>query len=213
MPSFYSTNNPDLDSTRESIHGTPLPPKFTSKRNRFVNEYLRDLNQAAAAVRAGYAAKSSSRMARKLMADPTVQVKISEGFARREKRMELSQDEVVRELMKVAFQDMGLFVTWDADGATLKPSDQLPEGSTAVVSEVVSTITEHGSNTRVKLHSKLEALNMLSRHLGMFVERVEHTGKVDIDTAIYQERSLEELEGMLKALDTGTVVEGGGSVE
>ena len=79
--------------------------------------------------------------------------------------------------------------------------------------QVTSTVTERGSNTRVKLHSKMEALSMLARHLGMFVERVEHSGKVNIDTDIYQEMSLEEARDMLRALRSRPVLEGEGSVE
>jgi phage terminase small subunit len=190
------------------------------RRSQFIHEYLRDLDATAAVVRAGYSTKSAKSTAHTLMQDTAVQAEIQAAFARRVKRMELKQDDVVRELMAVAFADIGTFVTWDDSGLTLKPSSSLDKGDTAVISEVIHTVSEKGGTTRVKLHSKMEALNMLSRHLGMFVERVEHTGRIDISADIYQSMSVEEAQGMLKELRSRKVldvpvriVEGEGKVE
>ena len=47
----------------------------------------------------------------------------------------------------------------------------------AVISEVSQTITEARGTIRVKLHSKLDALEKLGRHLGVFKLDAETAGK------------------------------------
>jgi hypothetical protein len=47
----------------------------------------------------------------------------------------------------------------------------------AFVSEVSETTTEHGGSLKLKTNDKLKALELLGRHLGMFKEKVEVTGK------------------------------------
>lgn len=187
--------------------------KMTLRRKRFINEYLRDLNQTAAAIRAGYAKKTAGETASELMKNPDIQVQIQDSFIRRSKRTELKQDDVIREIAAVAFADMGTFVSWDNNGLKLKDSLTLNKGESSVISEVIHTVSERSSSTRVKLHSKLEALNMLARHLGMFVEKVEHTGKIDINTDVYQNMSLKEAQEMLKAFRARPALEGKGLVQ
>ena len=62
-----------------------------------------------------------------------------------------------------------------------------PEGASAAVIKVkerrVSSGRENSTETATtefQLADKLSALEKLCKHLGMFVERVEHSGKVDL---------------------------------
>jgi phage terminase small subunit len=78
---------------------------MTPKRARFCAEYLVDLNAAAAARRAGYSARTANSTGYELLQAPDVQAEIARLQAERAARTELSQDFVVRELMKVASQE------------------------------------------------------------------------------------------------------------
>lgn len=106
---------------------------LTKKQERFVEEYLVDLNATQAAVRAGYSAKTAEQMGYQLLQKTSVQKKLEESIERRSKRTEITQDRVLDEIGKVAFRDA-------ADYA----------------------------DSELKYTSKLKALELLGKHLGLF---------------------------------------------
>ena len=59
----------------------------------------------------------------------------------------------------------------------MKASAELSDDDVAMVSEVVEEDTQFGTRRKVKLRDKLRALELLGRHLGLFKEKVELTGK------------------------------------
>ncbi len=83
------------------------------------------------------------------------------------------QYEVVREFRRIGFSDMRDFSKWGKNGVTLTDSDTLTPEQAACVAEVSQTITENGGSIKFRLHSKVDALNSLAKHLGMFPTRVE----------------------------------------
>lgn len=75
---------------------------LTPKQQRFVDEYLVDLNGAAAYRRAGYAAKTdkvASAGAARLLANVSIAAAVAAAQGERKKRLELSQDTVVENLL------------------------------------------------------------------------------------------------------------------
>ena len=87
---------------------------------------------------------------------------------RRSKRIKISQDRVLLELARCAFSDLRRVVSWDSSGVTLLDSSDLKPDEAATVSEITATDTREGKRIKVKLWSKLRALELLSRHLGLF---------------------------------------------
>lgn len=147
----------------------PLTPKQT----RFVAEYLIDLNAAAAARRAGYSARTADRTGHENLRKPEVAAAVAAAQGGRAARVQVTADDVVRELKRIAFLDPREVMTWGGDGGVkFKPSADLPEDVARCVSECSETITESGGTVRVKLASKLDALDKLARHLGLYVDRV-----------------------------------------
>lgn len=71
------------------------PFKISAKMQRFVDEYLVDLNGAAAARRAGYKNRQS---AVELMVRPEIQAAINQAKTERAARLRIEQDDVVRPL-------------------------------------------------------------------------------------------------------------------
>lgn len=69
--------------------------KLTPRQERFVDEYLKDLNASAAAERAGYKAPE---VGRRLITKSHVAAKIKERQAALAKRVEISQDYVLENL-------------------------------------------------------------------------------------------------------------------
>lgn len=75
--------------------------KLTEKQKRFVQEYLVDLNATAAAKRAGYSEKSASRIAVELLNKTQVSAEIQKQQAKRQKRVEITQENVLYYLYSV----------------------------------------------------------------------------------------------------------------
>jgi len=65
------------------------------------------------------------------------------------------------------------FSEWGPNGVKLRNSEELTPEQAACVAEVSQTITENGGTIKFKLHNKIDALNSLAKHLGMFPTRVE----------------------------------------
>ena len=103
------------------------------RQEMFVREYLVDLCGAAAARRAGYSPKGAKSRASRLLRDPEIKEAVEAAMEERVRRIEIKQDEVIRELKTVA-----MAAASDENGAA------------------------------VKLGSKLRALELLGKHLGIF---------------------------------------------
>jgi len=121
-----------------------------------VQEYLVDLNATAAAKRAGYNEKTAYSMGQRLLKKVEIQGVMQQAVEERQRRTEVTQDQVVDELKAVAFA---------------QASDE--------------------RDSALKYAGKLKALELLGRHLGMFTDRVEHSGETGI--RIEMGNGLEEL--------------------
>jgi phage terminase small subunit len=172
------------------------------KQARFVEEYLVDLNATQAAVRAGYSPKTAEQQGARLLGHARVAAEIRQGQLQRSERTAITQEQVLAELAKIAFSDLADVTDWgtrevaigfDADGKKLKPEaigeavvvdyiqapyvdpvnrDDLPKSVRSAVAEVA--LTRDGF--KIKMHDKVAALTKLGQHLGMFVERHQHSG-------------------------------------
>lgn len=164
---------------------------LTDKQRRFVDEYLVDLNATQAAIRAGYSQKTAGQIGEQNLKKLEIAQAIQEAQAARSKRTNITQDMVLRELAKIGFSDIRKIVRWgktelrvtDAGddegeateayhGLALVSADDIDDDTAAAISE----ISEGREGLKVKLHDKKGALVDIGRHLGMFKDRVEHSG-------------------------------------
>lgn len=176
---------------------------LTDKQRRFVEEYLVDLNATQAAIRAGYSAKTAQEQSSRLLSNVMVQQAIREAQEARSQRTEITADRVLQELAKIGFADIRKAIRWgrtvaipvdygDAvvnamestdhadNGAPVKvhtdialiASDEIDDDTAAAISEIKQT----KEGLAIKFHPKLEALSKIGQHLGMFKEKVEHSG-------------------------------------
>lgn len=70
--------------------------KLTPKQQRFVDEYLIDLNATQAAIRAGYSPKSAGRFAQELLLKTHIAEAIRDAQAERSERTKITQDDVLK---------------------------------------------------------------------------------------------------------------------
>jgi phage terminase small subunit len=153
---------------------------LTAKQERFVAEYLIDLNATQAAIRAGYSAKTAYSVGHENLKKPEIAKAIQEANSKRSERSEIAQDRVLQEFARIGFADIRKAVAWgrspidtEAEEANpnglgvypveLMPSSEVDDDTAAAISEV--SLTQTG--VKLKMHDKLSALEKLARHLGM----------------------------------------------
>lgn len=156
--------------------------KLTDKQQCFVDEYLIDLNATQAAIRAGYSAKTADRIGPELLGKTCVSEAISKKMAARSRRTGVNAERVVLELAKVAFAKMTDIV--DSKGRIKE--DASPDDLACIESiKYKESDNEYGGSVEreVKIASKLKALELLGKHLGMWSDKfnvtVEKSEKLD----------------------------------
>lgn len=158
------------------------------KQSVFVAEYLIDMNATQAAIRAGYSEKTAGSQAFDLLRKPEIQEAISLAMEERAKRTDITQDRVLLELAKIGFSDIRKAVAWGpevqivdpdtgetaiSNGVALIASGSIDDDTAAAVSEISQT----AQGIKIKLHDKRAALVDIGKHLGMFRDKLELTGK------------------------------------
>ena len=153
-------------------------PQLTEKQQRFCHEYLIDLNGTQAAIRAGYSARSAGHHAYGLLKRPEVKAGIARGRARLARSSRGSAERVIQEYAALAFSDLRQLADWGPDGVVPKAAGEISDEAARALAEVSDTRSRACSGmVKVKLHYKKGALYALARHLGLFIERHEVTGK------------------------------------
>ena len=153
---------------------------LTAKQQRFVEEYLIDLNATQAATRAGYSEKTARSIGQENLTKPEVIEAITAAQAARSERTEIKVDRVVAELAAIGLSDPRRFFTATGELRAIHTLDDEAAAALASV-EVVTKPAGEGAVEyvhKIKAWDKVSALDKLMRHLGGYApEQHEHTGK------------------------------------
>lgn len=155
---------------------------MTDAQKRFCNEYLIDLN-ATRAYKVAYPNCKKDETAKsagsRLLTNVNVQNYISKKMKEREKRTEVTQDMVIKELAKIAFLDIRKLYT---ENGQLKNVADIDDDTAGAISSL-ETLEEYdgygderekiGDTQKVKLLDKTKALELLGRHLGIFNDKLD----------------------------------------
>ena len=164
---------------------------MSRKQDRFVEEYLIDLNGTQAAIRAGYSPKTANEQAARLLANVSIREKISKAMAERSRRTGINQDRVLIELAKIALVNPKHLIDFK-NAAVLEAATE--EDMAAIASVKVKTIPgkggENGIEREVKLYDKLRALELVGKHLGMFKDKVEVSGGLEAEKTKLDRKSV-----------------------
>ena len=191
---------------------------LTLRRQRFVTEYVRDLNATQAAIRAGYSKSGARTEGARLLANADVQHAL--GLAQRDlaERSAVDADRILAEYARIGFADVAEYaslMTSDDVDAALR---ELPVGASRAISELtVDTYVEgRGAGARdvrrvkMKFHSKIAALDSLSKHLGLFAADRGAGAPVVPDTSAVKDWSIAKLVAgiaVMKQAELGPVVD------
>ncbi len=156
---------------------------ITPKQKQFIQEYLLDLNATQAAIRAGYSERSARQHADAMLSRPHIAAAVAEAQATRSKRIDVDIDYVVKRMVEIDRMDVLDIMT---DQMNLKPVSEWPLVWRQYLSGFDLAEMFEGSGQdrdmvgilkKIKWPDKTKNLELLGRHLGMFKERVELTGK------------------------------------
>jgi phage terminase small subunit len=141
--------------------------ELTPKQKRFVAEYLIDLNATQAAIRAGYSKNTAVAQGGRLLANVNIAAAVQRGAERREKRTEITQDKVLRELAAIGFYDILDFAEVAPDGVSIKLTAAIPIEKRGAIAGIKTT----QAGIEVKMADKLRALELIGKHLGLFGDK------------------------------------------
>lgn len=160
--------------------------KLTPKERLFCEYYLVDLNGTQAAKKAGYSEISATEIAsqnlRKLHIQKYIETRQKEIFL----KLGISQERILQEYARIAFSDPRKL--YKKDSNTLLNISELDDDTAAVVSSVETNELYDGVGDnkemigyakKIKMWDKKGALDSLSKHFGMIVEKIDVTSKGD----------------------------------
>jgi phage terminase small subunit len=136
----------------------PLNPK----QQRFVDEYLIDLNATQAAIRAGYSERTARAIGAENLTKPDIAAAIDAKRMKVAEKAELSVAWVLERLRAVAERCMQSEPVLDKRGEPVMVETSAGDLAPAF------TFQAAAAN---------RSLELLGKHLGMFPDKVEHTGK------------------------------------
>lgn len=133
--------------------------KLTAKQQRFVDEYLIDLNATQAAIRAGYSKGTAYSIGEENLRKPEIKKRIQERMKEKEASLIATQDEILKYLTSV----------------------MRGESTAAVIIEEDGIHREFGKHPSEK--ERLQAAELLGKRYGLYVEKVDLTKRELSDEA------------------------------
>lgn len=170
-----------------SSYGVAQVSKLNPMQEKFVHEYLVDLNASQAARRAGYSPKTADRQGGRLLKNVEIAKKISEAQKKQLKKIEVTAEWVIRRLAEEANADIADILT--EDGA-VRPVSEWPkvwrQGLVAGIDiyEDIQDGKKVGQTVKVKISERIKRLELLGKHLALFTERIEHTGNAQSNVLV-----------------------------
>lgn len=163
----------------------PFEP-IEERRRRFCEEYLIDLNGTQAAIRAGYSPKSARTTASRLLADENISRVLAELRDQQSKRLEINADYVLNGLVENNERALQRIRPKMVFNPVTKSFDQAEDDDGNKIFEYDGMVSNR-------------SLELLGKHLGLFVERKEHSGPnggpININNGLdLSKLSIEELE-------------------
>ena len=153
-----------------SSRGSRRADEFTPMQAAFIDSYMLCRSARRAADEAGYCGDPNAGW--RLLQNKKIVDEINRRKEEQRRRNELLEDEVLREIAKVAFTDI---CDVDFTGSTLEVKDlsEIPEHARSCIKRVTLQPSQYGNRITVEMYDKLKAQELLGRYLSMWVDRIE----------------------------------------
>lgn len=192
---------PAKKAPAKAVKAPKTAESLTPKQQQFVQEYLIDLNATQAAIRSGYSEKTAKEQAARLLTNVHVAAAVQKAMEERSKRTQITADRVLEELALIAFSDVRHYNVDEAGRLMVTPDAPHYDVGRAVSSVKFKRSRYTGkdgdenetTDTEIKVWDKNTALQAIGKHLGMFKDRIEHSGPGGAPIRIKQEADLSKL--------------------
>jgi phage terminase small subunit len=189
-----------------------MADKLSIKEEKFCAEYVVDENGTRAAIAAGYAPNSAAVAASRLLKKANIQAQIAKLRDKSLAKLEISRERVLAEIAKIAFLDPRKF--FNSDGSVKQPGEIDDDTAASLAGLEVCELFEgageqkhaYGLLKKIRIADKRSALELLGKHLKLFTDKVELSGKdggpietqsVPVDLASLTDEELKELAQMV----------------
>lgn len=164
--------------TRQYIRVKPF--ELNVRQQRFVEEYLVDLDGPKAAIRGGYKPEGAYMQAHRLLNNVKVKAAIQRAMNLRSQRVEISQDQTIQEIARGCFWDVANM--FSADGSLKDIRDMDFDTRKAIAGFEHITLYEgegeqkhaFGRLNKIKLVDRRAYLELLGRHQKLFTDVIQH---------------------------------------
>ena len=150
---------------------------LTPKQQRFVEEYLIDLNATQAAIRAGYSEKTAKEIGSENLTKPNIAKAIEEAQNKRQEQTQIDAAYVLKRLVEI--DQMDVLDIMD-DQMKIRPVNEWPKvwRQYVVNLENLELSDGEGCFKKIKWPDKVKNLELLGKHVsvGAFKDKIEHTG-------------------------------------
>lgn len=150
---------------------------LTPKQQRFVEEYLIDLNATQAAIRSGYSEKTAAVIGAENLIKPNIAKAIQEAQNKRSEQTQIDAAYVLKRLVEI--DQMDVLDIMDDDG-NVKPLREWPKIWRQYISNIETISVDDGEGwlKKIKWPDKVKNLELLGKHVsvGAFKDKIEHSG-------------------------------------
>jgi len=159
------------------MNAKPLTPK----QQRFVDEYLIDLNATQAAIRAGYSAKTAMQQGERVLRNVEVQKLIQAGQQAKSEQTKIDAAYLLNRLQEISEMDAADILD---DEGNIKPIRQWPKIWRQMISgiDIMNNPDTGVMLKKIKWPDKVKNLELIGRHIGVgaFREKLELSGEVSL---------------------------------
>lgn len=150
------------------------------KQQRFVEEFLVDLNATQAAIRAGYSPASARLQGHRMITDDNIQNAIRLGMDERSERTRITADRVLEELAAIGFANIADYLDKDENGGLSVNLSGMTREQALAVKDVRIENRGDGQVIHFRMSDKLAALIAMNKHLQK-LPRAEKVQFVEIE--------------------------------
>lgn len=160
---------------------------------KFLQAYLKSGNATQAAIEAGYSEKTARSCGQRLLTNADIKAAVQRTLG----RLEISAENVLTEIAKLAFSNMADYMQPSEDGSQFEPKFKgLTREQMAAIQEIKVDMTggtgdgerKQVQRTTFKLADKGLNLERLGRNLKLFTDRLEVSGDAEIIRALQEGR-------------------------
>lgn len=157
---------------------------MTPKQQRFVVEYLIDLNATQAAIRAGYSARAAGTIGHENLRRPAIAEAITAQQRQLAEQTGITALRVKEELARLAFSDVRTLFDDTGDLKSihdLTADEAAPVASFEVIKKNAAAGDGHTDTIhKLKVWDKTKALELLGKHFGLFDEHAHVSGTIEL---------------------------------